>query len=154
MTKRKGETREEFKQRYTAYNSMPERKTAIAAYNSSPARKVVQDRYNRGSARKTATAKYLSTPIGDSKKIARALVNSAVIYGRIDKQHCVCGATEVEAHHPDYSQPLKVLWLCKKCHVNLHLTLKRRQTALVSKCLDNTTGAVRTCESKSVRRVK
>jgi len=24
------------------------------------------------------------------------------------------------AHHPDYTQPLKVTWLCKSCHRELH----------------------------------
>ncbi len=34
----------------------------------------------------------------------------------LEKQPCmVCGA-KAEAHHIDYKQPLKVLWLCKKHH--------------------------------------
>jgi hypothetical protein len=32
----------------------------------------------------------------------------------------VCGTMEVESHHPDYSQPLKVIWLCCKHHRQLH----------------------------------
>jgi DNA-directed RNA polymerase beta' subunit len=28
--------------------------------------------------------------------------------------------TKVEAHHPDYTKPTFIKWLCKKCHVKLH----------------------------------
>ena len=36
--------------------------------------------------------------------------------GRIVKQPCRCGAENVQAHHPDYSKPLDVVWLCPGCH--------------------------------------
>ena len=29
------------------------------------------------------------------------------------------------AHHPDYSKPLLVLWLCPTCHTNLHFIIRR-----------------------------
>lgn len=52
------------------------------------------------------------------KRIAHALVNRAVLCGRLHKQPCeMCGsAVSVEAHHPDYSKPLDVRWLCRPCH--------------------------------------
>jgi len=31
---------------------------------------------------------------------------------------------EAERHHPDYSKPLKVEFLCIKCHKIIHQTLK------------------------------
>src|ERR1700733_276343 len=32
-----------------------------------------------------------------------------------------CGSTkDIQAHHPDYSKPLDVEWLCCKCHVGVH----------------------------------
>ena len=27
---------------------------------------------------------------------------------------------KISAHHPDYSKPLKVIWLCSSCHKLLH----------------------------------
>lgn len=33
----------------------------------------------------------------------------------------VCGAkTHINGHHPDYSQPLVVMWVCQPCHKKLH----------------------------------
>lgn len=26
----------------------------------------------------------------------------------------------LEMHHPDYNDPTKIVWLCKKCHLGLH----------------------------------
>jgi hypothetical protein len=32
-----------------------------------------------------------------------------------------CGSTEeIHAHHDDYSKPLQVTWLCRKCHIQHH----------------------------------
>lgn len=54
------------------------------------------------------------------KRRAQSIAGGAIKRGRIQKQsHCSdCGASgvELEAHHPDYSQPLQVQWLCTKCH--------------------------------------
>jgi len=28
------------------------------------------------------------------------------------------------AHHPDYSKPLLIMWLCRSCHFKLHRSIK------------------------------
>ena len=39
-----------------------------------------------------------------------------------------CGSKEnLERHHPDYSKPLEVMTLCRKCHATLHLGLMHSQ---------------------------
>lgn len=48
-------------------------------------------------------------------------VQKALKNGTISKQPCeVCGSRVVDAHHDDYSQPLKVRWLCRQHHTRLH----------------------------------
>jgi hypothetical protein len=50
-------------------------------------------------------------------KVARALRT-----GRLEKLPCwTCGESDVEAHHPDYSRPLSVVWLCAVHHKEIHL---------------------------------
>jgi hypothetical protein len=31
-----------------------------------------------------------------------------------------CGGAKPEKHHPDYSQPTLILWLCRACHLAEH----------------------------------
>ncbi len=51
------------------------------------------------------------------KKQAHTAISSAIRDGTLKRQPChVCGAKKVEAHHPDYTKPLDVLWLCKRHH--------------------------------------
>ena len=48
---------------------------------------------------------------------ARQAVRSALYYGKLTRQPCEkCGIKKVEAHHDDYTKPLKVRWLCNKHH--------------------------------------
>ena len=45
----------------------------------------------------------------------------AIRTGKVVKLPCQeCGVQEVEAHHPDYSRPLDVVWLCKEHHMGIH----------------------------------
>jgi len=41
--------------------------------------------------------------------------------GHIKKTNCVvCNKIKVEGHHPDYSKPLEVIWLCRSHHFFVH----------------------------------
>lgn len=47
--------------------------------------------------------------------------HAAVAQLNLETETCVmCGAMGIEKHHPDYSQPLDIIWLCKKCHTEIH----------------------------------
>lgn len=52
---------------------------------------------------------------------ARVSVRAAVRLGKMMQLPCkVCGSPSTEGHHPDYSKPLEVVWLCRKHHSRLH----------------------------------
>lgn len=57
----------------------------------------------------------------NDKTMAREMLNRAVKTGKIIKpSKCSrCGKVgKITAHHPDYSKPLEVEWLCYECHRN------------------------------------
>jgi len=51
---------------------------------------------------------------------ARTCVNNALRRGAITKQPCKCGNPKVQAHHEDYSKPLEIDWMCRRCHLTVH----------------------------------
>jgi hypothetical protein len=62
------------------------------------------------------------------KARARSLLSNAVCYGKIVRPTIcsLCGSDKgvIEAHHPDYSKPLDVIWVCKSCHFMVHNRVK------------------------------
>lgn len=55
------------------------------------------------------------------KANCKSYLNTYLRRGKIIKTPCVnCSSLLVQAHHEDYSKPLKVIWLCRKCHLELH----------------------------------
>lgn len=62
------------------------------------------------------------------KRAAYIIVGNAVRDGKLVKQSCACGNPKSEAHHEDYAKPLEVIWLCRRCHVDLH---KERAACLI-----------------------
>ncbi len=91
--------------------------------------------------RERAREKYLATHPDASKiavkkyrekyperALAREAVRAALRYGRMTRGDCAeCGQENAEAHHEDYSQPLKVVWLCRKHHMARHRTINSQQ---------------------------
>lgn len=56
---------------------------------------------------------------------AHGQVGRAVKKGTLTKKPCekCSGTLRVQAHHNDYSKPLDVVWLCKRCHERQHMLL-------------------------------
>jgi NADH:ubiquinone oxidoreductase subunit len=57
------------------------------------------------------------------KRNAHLKVKMAIIKGILSRPEACssCGQEGIiEAHHEDYSKPLEVKWLCKKCHTKEH----------------------------------
>lgn len=52
---------------------------------------------------------------------ARRALNNAVASGKVRRKPCeVCRSPKTHGHHEDYSKPLKVRWLCRRHHCQLH----------------------------------
>lgn len=56
---------------------------------------------------------------------AHSATRGAIRRGLIQVQPCEeCAAEKAEAHHPDHRDPLRVVWLCRRCHKAEHKRLK------------------------------
>lgn len=62
------------------------------------------------------------------KRWAHIATASAIRRGILIRQPCRdCGKLEVDAHHPDHSNPLEVIWLCRQHHIAEHARLRRQE---------------------------
>lgn len=65
-------------------------------------------------------AAYVYAALYPEKAEAQRIFKKAVGSGKLIRpdrcEHCKTNKKRIEGHHPDYSQPLKVIWLCNPCH--------------------------------------
>lgn len=54
------------------------------------------------------------------RRAAQIALGNAIRDGRIEPQPCFMCGEKAEAHHPDYSRPLDVVWLCPPHHKQTH----------------------------------
>ena len=55
------------------------------------------------------------------KDACRSYASVYLKRGKIIKQPCQkCGNEKSEMHHNDYNEPLKIIWVCRRCHLGLH----------------------------------
>lgn len=63
-----------------------------------------------------------TNPEARKKRIARSRAYKALKKGLIFKHNCaLCHSEQSEMHHPDYNNPLDVIWLCEQCHTEIHV---------------------------------
>lgn len=85
--------------------------------------KRIQDAVEYARSRRAATKKIEEKYRRENalKVKAREAVRKALREGTIKKLPCsVCESPLSQAHHPDYSKPLDVVWLCTKHHGERH----------------------------------
>jgi len=58
------------------------------------------------------------------KRAAHNALNCQVALGKIKKEPCLVCGKKANAHHPDYSKQLEVVWLCSKHHKEEHDRIK------------------------------
>jgi hypothetical protein len=91
-------------------NMQPHRVTARLEYMQTQQGKLAHSKANNAWANKYPERKAASTAI-----------NSAKLTGKLAPLPClICGDPNTEAHHPDYSRPLDVIWLCTAHHKAAH----------------------------------
>lgn len=67
---------------------------------------------------------------------AQMRVYAAIRNGSLKKEPCFCGETKSEAHHPDYREHLKIVWLCKKHHAQAdRMRRKNESSPYVKYCM-------------------
>jgi ribosomal protein S27AE len=61
------------------------------------------------------------------KERARSFFHFALGNGFVERINtcCDCGKDSVDAHHEDYTKPLEVIWLCRRCHCIRHAQSNR-----------------------------
>lgn len=66
------------------------------------------------------------------KNLSRQKTRYAIRIGKLVRKPCEnCGEQKAQAHHDDYSKPLKIKWLCSTCHAILHKKLSINNKELV-----------------------
>lgn len=78
-----------------------------------------------------SSKKYVS--LNQEKRKAHLEVRYALKYGRLTRPEVCCDCSKPcfpDAHHEDYSKPLEVKWLCRRCHFDLHVRERREKWGL------------------------
>lgn len=75
----------------------------------------------------TAAAKLRWSQLNSHKRRAHLTVSRAIASGKLKRKPCAVCKTkrDVEAHHDDYTQPLRVQFLCGEHHRQRHRELRQ-----------------------------
>lgn len=110
-----------------AGRAAPHRKTQKKAWETN----YRKSKKGKEAMRKASRKCRLSNP---KQAAAKAKVGWAIKVGKLALQPCercgrkpeqINGRRIIEAHHPDYSKPLEIIWLCKKHHSDVHKKYRR-----------------------------
>jgi hypothetical protein len=107
------EKREYYRQYDKARASMPHRVSARKAY-----RKTAEGKKAVANAHKRYKSRF------PGRWAAQKIVGNAIRDHKLIKQPCFICGDKAEAHHPDYSRPLDVVWLCNRHHREAHALVR------------------------------
>lgn len=117
----------------------PERRLEIARQSYHRNRDANVERLRTYEARPEAADRYKRRRENERPRLlARVAVHNAIVAGAITPQPCWCCGHEAEAHHPDYSRPLDVVWLCKPHHQEVHAMARSMKRAEMRKAANVT----------------
>lgn len=107
--------------------TMEERREWVARRDRTKVRASDRARYERDKPKRLAAmASMAQDPV---KRRARVAVSNALRDGRLVRGVCVREGAEcegrIEAHHPDYTRPLEVVWACSMHHGELDREQRR-----------------------------
>lgn len=92
------------------------------------------------------------TPEQRRKDNARSYAGVYLRRGKLIPQPCKrCKAEKAEMHHPDYSQPLNVIWLCRPCHLYLHKVVSKWRLPMIKVYKHKKTGGYYTLVSRNAK---
>ena len=91
------------------YERLPHRKGRHTKWRNSPKGEIKTREYSK--------AHYEEDK---PKNKARAAISRLIKLGVIKRMPCeMCGDSNSQGHHPDYSKPLEVMWLCQSHHYDV-----------------------------------
>jgi len=122
------------KQLINSWRQTPEGKAQLKVYFKTPEAKATRKRYSQTPKGKTANYRCSRRHIKKYPQRARCrwTFSKALRRGKIIRPS-ICSLCNIDCkphgHHPDYSKPYKIVWLCRKCHRFIHLQLKEEKRA-------------------------
>lgn len=69
------------------------------------------------------------TPEQRRRANCRSYTNVLIKRGHLKRKPCQECGRKAQAHHPDYGNPRRVIWLCCTCHIRHHRTERREAAA-------------------------
>jgi hypothetical protein len=108
--------KQKIKEYHKAYGRTTQRKAYVKTLNHRPDMKQKQ---------KIRMHKYNVDPKNKIKHAAQQKARYAIKTGKLLKDICfICGKSNTKGHHPNYNNPLYIVFLCDDCHHNINKILK------------------------------
>ena len=120
------------RERDNEYKKRPDKRALVKAYKQRHYRSAKATARRESPAGREQQREWAKNYRAENKAKSKAhkAVEIALKNGHMARGNCsVCGTDkEVEGHHPDYTKPLEVTWLCIPHHQEEHIKLRESIT--------------------------